>query len=252
MLRAIFATMAIVVVVQAGPYAQGRGRGGSRPAAAPTTVRVLVHSTDGASIDGVRVSVSGDASAEFTTAGAGLVIIPNLPDGTYRVRCEKDGFVTLEREFTIKAGAPTSVELVMNSQPPPPPPPPQKPARAAEPVAAGPPVSMVIADFVDRNFIGREPIKESIVACKPLETIRLLQMREAVAAHTHAEGDELIYVIAGEGSARLGDEVVALKASSLVVVPRGLSHQLERRGKNPLIVMSTLTGEPCTESATSK
>lgn len=253
MLRAIFVAMAIVVV-QAGPYAQGRGRGGSPPAAAPrqTTVRVLVHSTDGASIDGARVSLSGDASAEFTTAGAGLVIMPNLADGTYRVRCEKDGFVTLEREFTIKAGTPSSVELVMNSRPAPPPPPPQKPAPAAEPVASGPPVSMVIADFVDRNFIGREPIKESILACKPLETVRLLQMREAVAAHTHAEGDELIYVIAGEGSARLGEDVVALKPSALVVVPRGLSHQLERRGKNPLIVMSTLTGEPCTESANSK
>lgn len=252
MLRAIFVAMAIVVV-QAGPYAQGRGRGGS-PTAAPrqTTVRVLVHDTDGASIDGARVSLSGDASAEFTTAGAGLVIMPNLADGTYRVRCEKDGFVTLEREFTIKAGTPSSVELVMNSRPAPPPPPPQKPAPAAEPVASGPPVSMVIADFVDRNFIGREPIKESILACKPLETVRLLQMREAVAAHTHAEGDELIYVIAGEGSARLGEDVVALKPSALVVVPRGLSHQLERRGKNPLIVMSTLTGEPCTESANSK
>ena len=68
MLRAIFVTMAIVVV-QAGPYAQGRGRGGSSPTAAPrqTTVRVLVHGTDGASIDGARVSLSGDASAEFTT-----------------------------------------------------------------------------------------------------------------------------------------------------------------------------------------
>jgi mannose-6-phosphate isomerase-like protein (cupin superfamily) len=77
-------------------------------------------------------------------------------------------------------------------------------------------------------------------------------MRDAIAAHTHTEGDELLYVIAGEGSVRLGDEAVALKASSLVLVPRGLSHQLERRGKNPLIVMSTLTGEPCPDSATSK
>jgi hypothetical protein len=213
---------------------------------------VLVRGADGTSIDGARVSLSGGASAEFTTAGAGLVIIPNLADGTYRVRCEKDGFVTLEREFTTKAGAPESIELVMTSLPAATPPPPP-PAPIVEPtMPAGAPVSMVIADFVDRNFIGREPIKESILACKPLETVRLLQMREAIAAHAHAEGDELIYVIAGEGSARLGDEAVALKPSSLLVVPRGLSHQFERRGKNPLIVMSTLTGEPCSEAATSK
>jgi Cupin domain/Carboxypeptidase regulatory-like domain len=250
-MRAVLVAM-MIVMVQAGPYAQGRGRAGSRPAAPrETTVRVLVRTTDGSSIDGVRVSLSGDASAEFTTAGAGLVILPNLTDGTYRVRCEKEGLVTVEREFAVKAGAPASIELVMNSQPPAPPPP-QPPPPAAEPMPAGPPVSMVIADFVDRNFIGREPIKESILACKPLETVRLLQMREAIAAHTHAEGDELIYVIAGEGNVRLGDEVVALKPSSLVVVPSGLSHQLERRGKNPLIVMSTLTGEPCSETTTSK
>jgi len=212
----------------------------------------MVRGADGSPIDGARVSLSGDASAEFTTAGAGMVIMPNLTDGIYRVRCEKDGYVAAEREFTTKAGTPSSIEVVMTSKPVAPPSPPPQAAPIAEPMPAGPAVSLVIADFVDRNFIGREPIKESVVACKPLETVRVLQMREAIAAHAHAEGDELIYVIAGEGSARLGDEAVALKPSSLLVVPRGLSHQLERRGKNPLIVLSTLTGEPCSETATSK
>lgn len=250
MLRALLVT-ASIVVLQAGPYAQGRGRAAA-PAPRETTVRVMVRGSDGTSIDGAHVSLSGDRSGDFATAGAGLVIIPNLTDGTYRVHCEKEGFVSLEREFIVKGGTPASIDLVLNRLPPPPPPPPKPaaPSRAAAP--AGPPVSVVIADFVDRNFIGREPIKESILACKPLETVRLLQMREAIAAHAHADGDESIYVIAGEGSARIGEEVIALKPSSLVVVPRGLSHQIERRGKNPLIMMSTLTGEPCADAAASK
>lgn len=251
---AIFGIAAAILIAQAGPYAQGRGRGAAKPAPRETTVRVMVRDSAGGSIDGARVTLSGDSSGEFTTAGAGIVIMPNLPDGTYRVRSEKEGYVTLEREFTVKGGAPATLELVQNAQPAPPPPPP-KPAQAApsEVPPSGPPMSIVIADFVDKNFIGgREPMKESILSCKPLETVRLLQMRDAIAAHAHAEVDELVYVVAGEGSARLGDEVVALKPSSLVVVPRGLSHQFERRGKNPLIVLSTLTGEPCAEAHASK
>lgn len=254
MLRAIVISAALVVA-QAAPYAQqGRGRGAAK-AATPreTSVRVAVHDTDGGNVDGVRVTLSGDSSGQFTTAGAGLVIIPNLIDGTYRVRAEKEGFVTLEREFSVKAGAPAAVDLVLSRQPAAPPPPPPPPVAApAERSPSGQPVSLVVADFIDRNFIGREPIKESIVACSALETVRVLQTRDPIAAHAHADVDELIYVVAGEGSIRLGEEAVALKPSSLIVVPRGLSHQFERRGKNPLIMLSTLTGDPCAEPRGSK
>lgn len=251
MFRALVVTTSIVVF-QAGPFAQGRGRAAA-PAPRETTVRVMVHGSDGSSIDGARLNLSGDGSGDFTTAGAGLVIIPNLTDGTYRIHCEKDGFVTLEREFAVKGGTPSSIDLVLKALPPAPPPaPPKASAQAPDLVSSGAPVNVVLADFVDHNFIGREPIKESVLACKPREVVRLLQMREAVAAHAHAEGDELIYVVAGEGSARVGEDQFALKPSSLLVVPRGLSHQIERRGKNPLIVMSTLTGEACADAPTTK
>jgi oxalate decarboxylase/phosphoglucose isomerase-like protein (cupin superfamily) len=106
-------------------------------------------------------------------------------------------------------------------------------------------VTVSIVDFLDRNFIGREPLKESILACKPLETVRLLQMREGVAAHVHLGADEVIYVVAGEGAVRIGEETAALRAGSLVVVPNGSGHAFERRGKNPLIIVSTLIGSAC-------
>src|SRR5262249_26769748 len=145
-------------------------------------------------VAGAQVTLSGDNSGQYTTAGAGLAIIPNLIDGMYRVRAEKEGFVTLEREFTVKAGTPVSVDLVLNRRPPAPPPPPPPVAAHSDRGSSGPPVSLVVADFIERNFIGREPIKESIVACSPLETVRVLQTREAIAAHAHPEVDELIYV----------------------------------------------------------
>ena len=112
----------------------------------------------------------------------------------------------------------------------------------------GPAITVSIPDFVDRNYIGRDPLKESIIACKPLETVRLLQMRDAVASHAHDRADEVVYVIAGEGGVRIGDETVALRPGSLIVLPHGSGHAFERRGKNPLVVLSTLVGAACEQS----
>jgi mannose-6-phosphate isomerase-like protein (cupin superfamily) len=109
---------------------------------------------------------------------------------------------------------------------------------------------MSVVDFLDRNLIGREPFKESILSCTPLETVRLLQMREGVARHVHERVDEIVYVVAGEGAVRMGDETVPVRPGSLLVIPNGNAHAFERRGKNPLVVVSTLAGGPC-ESAKS-
>src|SRR2546425_1106326 len=110
---------------------------------------------------------------------------------------------------------------------------------------SGPFVAMSIPDFLDRNFIGREPVRESTLACTPQETVRLLQMREGMATHVHDRVDEIIYVVAGEGTLRLGNDTVSLRAASLVVVPHGRGHAFERRGRKPLIVVSTLAGAAC-------
>jgi hypothetical protein len=223
-----------------------------RPAAAaakPTSVRVSVKDQDGANLTGVRLVLSGaGAGGEFVTGAAGTAIVPIPKPGTFRIRCELDGFVTLEREFTVGTGAWNPIEVVLNAAPPPPPPPP--PAKPAAPAVApiapsGPPLAMSIPDFVDKNFIGRDPMKESILACKPRETVRLLQMREAIATHVHDGIDEIIYVVAGDGSVRIGNDESPIHAGSLVYVPNGDNHSIGRKGKNPLIVISTLVGTSC-------
>jgi hypothetical protein len=224
-----------------------------KPAAAPpktTSVRIGVRDQSGAGLSDVRLILSGAATGEYTTGAAGTAIVPNIKDGLYRVRCEHDGYVTLEREFSVHGGAWNPIDIVLSTAPAPPPPPPPPPAPAPKSSAAvpsgGAPVMMSVPDYLDRNFIGgREPIKESVVACKPAETVRLLQMRENVATHTHDRFDEIVYVVAGEGAVKIGDETTAVRAGSLVVVPNGNAHAFERRGKNPLIVVSTLTGSAC-------
>jgi hypothetical protein len=248
----------VVTVAWAVPNeaAQAPARGSSRkPAAAsPRTgsVRIMVKDEDGASINDVRLALTGDATGEFVTGGAGTAVIPDLKEGVYRVRCEREGFITLEREFTLRGGAYGQIDIVLHAAPEPPPQPAPEPAAPAPTAPGGRPVTMSIVDYLDRNLIAREPLKESILSCNPLETVRLLQMREAVAEHVHQTGDEIIYVVAGEGTVRMGDAATPVRPGSLVVVTSGTGHAFERAGKNPLIVLSTLTGAPCEHADTAR
>ncbi len=240
-----------ITVVGAAPTraAQSPARGpAQKPAVASSrtnSVRITVKDQDGTSLSGVRLLLSGGAEGEFVTGGAGTMVVPDLKDGMYRVRCEREGFITLEREFTVRGGAYSQIEVVLNPAPPPPPKPaPEPPPPAAIP-PGGRPVTTSVVDYLDRNLIGREPLKESVLACNPLETVRLLQMREGIAQHVHQGGDEIIYVVAGEGTVRIGEATTPVRAGSLVVVTNGIGHAFERGGKNPLIVVSTLIGAPC-------
>jgi hypothetical protein len=253
MIKVYVAAAAIAVgvaVVEPAAQVAGRGTAPKRAAVAPktTSARVSVKDQEGGSLSGVRLLLSGAGTGEFTTGPAGTAIVPNLADGLYRVRCERDGFITLEREFNVHGATYSPIDIVLNAAPPPPPPPKAEPPPPPAIPPSGPSITVSIPDFVDRNFIGREPFKESVLACKPLETVRLLQMREAVARHVHDRADEVVYVVAGEGAVRIGEETVPVRAGSLVIVPHGSGHGFERRGKNPLIVMSTLVGSACEPS----
>ena len=111
MMRALMAVAVVgSAVAVAHPLAQaqgttGRGAAPKRAVAAPRTnsARVSVKDQAGASLSGVRLLLSGSGTGEFTTGAAGTAIVPDLKDGTYRVRCEREGFITLEREFTLYA-----------------------------------------------------------------------------------------------------------------------------------------------------
>jgi len=203
-------------------------------------------------LDGARVRITG--SPESITDKTGAISFPPLKDGSYRIRVDREGFITLEHEFVVRNGQPATVDLVLNAAPaplpppPPPPPPPEPPAPSVPESEGGPPVILSIPAFLDKNFIGRDPLKESVLACTAHSTVRLLQMRDALAEHKHADLDEVIYVVAGEGAIRARGESTPIVAGALTIVPRGVPHAVERRGKNPLILLSTLSGAPCAAS----
>jgi hypothetical protein len=251
-------TAIVLAATGVNPTAQSPGRGSAptatpakpTPASTMTSLRISTRSEDGTVLSGVRLLLSGSGSGEFTTGAAGTAVVPNLKPGIYRVRCELEGYITLEREFTLGRGAWNPIDVVLTAAPPPPPPPPKAPPVAEAVPSGGAPVTLSVPDFLDRNFIGRDPLKESIVACKPLETVRLLQMREGVAQHRHDRADEIIYVVAGEGAVRIQTETTPIRAGALIVVPNGSDHAFEHRGKNPLIVVSTLSGSACEPAKT--
>lgn len=223
--------------------------------ARPASTQVIVRDVSGTPLNGVNVAISGPGGSQTTTDEKGIATAV-LADGSYRLRFEREGFITLERDVTIRSGRPAEIDVALNRAPPPPaPPPPPQPAPASEvPVATvgtiGPPAYVSIPAFVDKNFVGRDSLKESILGCMPDATTRLLQLRDPVASHTHANVDEILYVVAGDGAVRIGDESIPVMPGWLSAIPRGTPHAIERRGRNPLIVLSTLAGAPCPTAST--
>ena len=240
-------------------WAQTAPGTGSKPVQRMPT-QVTVRDMSGTPLSDVTVTVSGTASLEERTNEAGVTPL-KLADGTYRLRFEREGFITLEREVAIRSGRPREVAVSLSRAPAPPqaPPAPAPPPEPEVPVATAgrsmPPTNVSITDFLEKNFVGRDAIKESVLGCLPDATARLLQIREPLAGHAHDNVDEVLYVVAGEGALRIGDRATALMPGSLSTIPRGTAHGLERRGRNPLIVLSTLAGAPCpavTPTAASK
>lgn len=229
--------LAVVAVACAMVPLEGQRRG---PATA--TLAVVVSDPDGAPVPDVLVTVEGAARRTSRTEG-GRIVFEGLPAGNYRLRFERDGFITLERELPARAGAPTDVKVTLTPAPPPPaPPPPPEPERP--PVDARP-VTVSLLDIIDKEFIGRGPARITPVACAAGATSNLIQLNQPLGQHTHADADEILYVIAGEGTAQYEGVQQRLKAGVYVLIPRGVPHTLTQAGRNPLILLSTLAGEAC-------
>jgi mannose-6-phosphate isomerase-like protein (cupin superfamily) len=227
----------------------------SRPRAAVSSATVVVKVTDsfGAPIGGVRVTASGPVARSGSTDANGEVRFATMRSETYRLRFENEKVVTFEREITVGPSQPSSFEVSLSAAPPPPPPPPApkpEPAPAPRGSDAPPPEprTVGIPDFVERNLLtSREPSKTTLVACGATSVTNLVQIREPLKDQVHEGADELLYVVGGEGTLLLGSQQQSLSAGTFSVVPRGMSHTIQRRGNRGLILLSTLTDTPCSK-----
>ncbi len=225
----------------------------------PAGLQVIVRDVSGSPLAGVKVTASGAVSQEVVTDDKGTATVSPLRDGTYRLRFERDGFVTVERDVAVRSGQPAEVYAAMRissvqpapaAAPPPPTAPLPPPPVAAAPIE--PPVFVSIPSFLDKNLVRRGPPKESLMGCLADSTTRLLQLPDALSEHTHSTVDEILYVVAGQGTVRLKNDSSDIEPGSLSIIPRGVAHAIDRRGKNPLILVSVLSGEPCRAGQTSQ
>jgi mannose-6-phosphate isomerase-like protein (cupin superfamily) len=214
--------------------------------AKPPTVTIQV--TDGAGAplaDATVTTTAGVVSREGVTGADGSLQWINMRPGTYRIRFEREGSITVERELILRAGEPATVDVALNPAPA---------AKAPEPVAPPPaalgppgdPKTTPVPLFLEKNFIGgREGRKDSVLGCTATGTATLHQLRDTWQAHTHDTADEWIYVVAGEGTLRIGSADQKLQAGTFSLVPHTMSHTLVPQGRNPLIVISVLSGPEC-------
>jgi mannose-6-phosphate isomerase-like protein (cupin superfamily) len=215
---------------------------------------VKVTDSFGAPLGDVRVTASGPVARSGSTDPNGEVRFATVRPGTYRLRFESEKVITFEREITVGGSQPSSFEVSLSAAPPPPPPPPPpkpEPAPASSGANAPPPDprTLSIPDLWERNMItSKEPTKVTAVACGATTTTRLLQVREVLRNDVHQGADELIYVVAGTGTLTLntpGASDIQLQAATFSVIPRGMSHTFQQRGRNPLVMVSTLTDTSC-------
>ena len=242
-----------------GPVAPASSAVQRRASVATTTI----HITDsvGAPLAEVDVRATGPVDRQGITDAEGVVQFSSLAGGVYRLHFQQEAFITLERDVTIRVGQPSRVDVMLTTAPKivkeapppaPPPPPPPPPLPPPAPVATPrrrEPTTVSIPTFLDRNFIGREATKESVLECADAASIRLLQLRDPLREHVHASADEALYVVAGEGTVRINGREEQVASGVLSIIPRGNAHEITRRGRNPVIVLSILSGASCEGAA---
>ena len=81
-----------------------------------------------------------------------------------------------------------------------------------------------------------------MLGCTTSGTATLVQLREALVNQVHDDADEWIYVVAGEGTLRLGTSEQRLQAGTFSLLPGGMQSCGLFRGRNPLIFVSILSG----------
>ena len=223
---------------------------GQAAANRPGTLALTVVDSSGKPIDDVAVTVSGSVDRAGTTGTDGALSF-QLPAGTYRVRMRSAEHLTLEKEVTIRAGAKLAAEGMMNAAPPPAAPPRPEPTPEPKPVMPvlkpGPAVITSVPDLFAQMEKGLRdsPTVERELGCSGGSSSRLIMTRENIAVHTHADADEMIYVVGGEATISIADKTQAVEPGWLGIVPRGSAHAVTRRGRNVLVVLSVRSGPPC-------
>lgn len=244
-----FTSPAVFAQTPQTPAAPAAPRAAPRPPVGATTLTIQVTDLVGAPLADARVAMTGPVTRDGVTGPDGSLRLTSMRAGTYRARFTREGSVTFEREVVVRPG-PMTVDVSLTPAPPAP--------KAPEPVKTvseaarktlpppGDPRVTPVPLFLEKNFIGgREGRKDSMLGCGATGTATLHQIRETWLTHAHDDSDEWVYVVAGEGTLRVGSVDQRLQAGTFSMVPHTIAHTLVPQGRNPLIVISVMSGPAC-------
>lgn len=226
-----------------------------RQAAAPqarVTLEITVTTESGQPRSGILVTAQGPLYRSGRSDDAGRLTLSGLPVGTYRLRAEGEEVITLEKEVTVKPGAPTMVDFALAAAPPPPapppsppPPPPPPPAPTFADLPPGDPRTVFLPDLAEKSLGGRDRVRTVPLGCSGVNRSELLIVREATEPSSRPDVDLTLYLIAGEGTLTLAGKDQAMTPGWFGLVPRGSTYVLARKGRNPAVLLAVTAGVPC-------
>jgi mannose-6-phosphate isomerase-like protein (cupin superfamily) len=222
-----------------------------RTTAAPSTVEVRVTDRTGKPAPGAHVVAEGPSARDGMTDLTGAIVFRSMTAGTYRVRAEGEGFIALEKEVTVRGTVPP-IEFSLSAAPPAPvvePPAPPPPVAEMPKAVPGEPRIVSLLDVAEDSLSGKEPVRTVPVGCSGFTRSQLLVVRETLPAESRDDADDMLYVIAGEGSITMAGKTQNITSGWFSLVPRGTSRTLARRGRNPMILLSIVGGPACAPGA---
>jgi hypothetical protein len=229
-----------------------------RTPAANTRAGIAITVTDpaGATLQGIDVEILGATDRIGQTNESGQINFPGLQPGTYRIRFSGEPVTAFEREVTLRPGQIADVDITLNPAPraaavPPPASAPSEEHDDAPPAPVGPtgaPQTVSIPEMLERNFVGTQPRRETMLACSGNTRTMMIQLNMPLPDRLYETADAAYYVIGGEGAVRIAGRETKVGTNGFVSVPRGTAHSFVRSGRRPLILFAVLSGEPCEEA----
>lgn len=79
-------------------------------------------------------------------------------------------------------------------------------------------------ELLSADPLGDSPIKWRFLAHSPHCSVNVVQGRALNMPHVHDEHDEVLYILEGEGSFLLGEQLLPLRPGEVFFIPAGTVH----------------------------
>jgi mannose-6-phosphate isomerase-like protein (cupin superfamily) len=103
--------------------------------------------------------------------------------------------------------------------------------------AEAPKISVTHVDkIVTPGFLGDAPVKFAPAAQISNVGILAGQVKK-IRLHTHEMEDHVVYVVRGQATARLGDEMREVGPGELITIPKRVPHSFQQKGSEPFVIL---------------